>query len=292
MESLALNGNGVLWILPSQVFAYHGGAVVSGGAACLLDPGILPDEIDQLARHVNELGTTKISIILTHAHWDHILGPERLPGCEVVAHAAFPRGDSDLRTRRVANQVKKWRDEQGIEADGPFALPHPEEVFERILDISVGDVPIRLIHAPGHSEDHSVVFFPDDHILWAADMLSDDEIPYVGQSLLTYSRALEALSALQTDVLIPTHGAMTDDASEIRQRFDADRTYLDELRQRTEKAVEAGCTVEEAVQRCSTMVYANPDLNRRAHELNAEHAYCELGGEADPASLGWNRLHQ
>ena len=292
MESLALGSGGVLWIASSRLFTYHCGAVLSDRAACLLDPGLLPEEIDGLAQHATDLGATVTSIVLTHGHWDHILAPETMPSVRVIAHAAFPRDGSDGRASRVARQVDKWRLEQGIEAERGFRVPLPDEVFQSTHDHTVGDVSIRLIHAPGHAVDHSVVYFAEEGILWAADMLSDYEIPYVCHSLLQYAQTLESLSSLQPSVLIPTHGTITNDALEIRRRFDADRDYLDLVRGCVERAVRTGCTVEEAVERCSSLDYANADENRRAHELNVEHAFCELGGEADATSLGWNRVHQ
>lgn len=291
MKSLVLRGGGSLWIASSSFFTYHGGGILGDQEACLIDPGLLPQEIDALARHIDDSEAALTSIILTHGHWDHILGPERLLGVRIVAHAAFPEEGSDQRAERVASQVTKWCVEQGIDRSRRFAVPRPAETFDSVHEHGVGDVSIRLIHAPGHAEDHAVVYFEEDDILWAADMLSDLEIPYVCHSLIEYEQTLERLSMLNPSLLVPAHGTITRDASEIRRRFDADRIYLSTLHDRVELAVQDGCTVEETVKRCADMEFANPRENLRTHQLNVEHAFCELGGRADAASLGWNRLH-
>ena len=291
MKSLVLRGGGSLWISSSSFFTYHGGAILGDQEACLIDPGLLPQEIDALARHIDDSAAALTSIILTHGHWDHILGPERLADVQTIAHAAFPEEESDPRADRVASQVMKWSAEQDIDRSCRFVVPRPTETFDSVHEHAIGDVSIRLIHAPGHAADHAIVYFKEDDILWAADMLSDLEIPYVCHSLIQYEQTLERLTMLEPSTLIPAHGTITDDISEIRRRFDADRIYLSALHDRVELAVHDRCTVEETVKRCADMELANPRENRRTHQLNVEHAFCELGGRADAASLGWNRLH-
>ena len=291
MKELALRGGGSLWITSSSFFTYHAGAILDNGVACLVDPGLLPQEIDSLARRVADSGAALTSIILTHGHWDHILGPERVADVPTIAHAAFPKEESDPRVHRVAGQVAKWFAEQRIERSRPFAVPRPDETFDPVCERAIGDVRIRLIHAPGHAEDHAIVRFEEDGILWAADMLSDLEIPYICHSLIQYEQTLERLSMLDPSLLVPAHGTITRDVSEIRRRFDADRIYLSALHDRVELAVRDGCTVEETVKRCADMEFVNPRENHRTHQLNIEQAFCELGGRADAASLGWNRLH-
>src|SRR3970040_452634 len=74
----------------SRFMHYTAGAFVSSGKACLVDPGIAPDEIAALVR---ELEDAELSyIVLTHADWDHVLGPEHLPRATIVAHSAYEHG--------------------------------------------------------------------------------------------------------------------------------------------------------------------------------------------------------
>jgi glyoxylase-like metal-dependent hydrolase (beta-lactamase superfamily II) len=57
---------------PSAYLHYNAGAFFSGGEACLVDPGITPDEIAGLAA---EVGDARLRfVVLTHADWDHVLG--------------------------------------------------------------------------------------------------------------------------------------------------------------------------------------------------------------------------
>ena len=69
---------------------YNAGAFLSDGEACLVDPEITPDEIAGLA---GEIGDARLRyVVLTHADWDHVLGPEHLPATPIVAHSSYADG--------------------------------------------------------------------------------------------------------------------------------------------------------------------------------------------------------
>jgi hypothetical protein len=71
-----------------------------------------------------------------------------------------------------------------------------------------------------------------------------------------------------------------------------DRAYLADLRARVGRVVEAGGTVEAALAACADMPLHLPEENAPYHRMNVESAYIELGGEADPRSVGWGREKQ
>ena len=142
---------------------------------------------------------------------------------------------------------------------------------------------LQLRHAPGHSPDQLLIYWPDGALLWAADMLSDLEIPYIIHSLAVYERTLAMLSRWDIGTLIPGHGQFTSALGEIRTRIAEDIAYLEALRERVTQAVEQGYSVEETVMSCADMCYRYPDENDGAHCFNVETVYVELGGDADPA---------
>src|SRR5438270_9548780 len=77
------------WVTQSELFHTNSGIWIAAGDACLVDPGIYPEEIAGIVRFVADLGATVRMIILTHSHWDHILGPEHFPGVRVLAQAEY-----------------------------------------------------------------------------------------------------------------------------------------------------------------------------------------------------------
>ncbi len=278
------------WIAESGSFTFNSGLILHERVACLIDPGLLPQEIDGIRDFALDRGASLGSIVLTHSHWDHVLGPERLPGVRTIANSAYPTECAERQGRKVPRQVAEWETTQRVERERPFEMPVPDEVFDETMTLSIGGRSLRLLHAPGHAPDQLVVWEPEIGLLWAADMLSDLEIPYVCHSLVAYEETLDRLREMPINFVVPAHGHVTGDPREIRARLDADARYLADLRVRIESALRAGRCLEETVALCGEMRFGNRQENERPHRFNVETAFIELGGTADARTLGWHRL--
>jgi glyoxylase-like metal-dependent hydrolase (beta-lactamase superfamily II) len=265
----------------------NAGLWLSRGQACLIDPGVYPDEIADWDRFVTGQGVMSRTIVITHSHWDHILGPERTPGARVVAHAAF---STCVLGKEGQVWVERWEAREGLTRARPFVAPQPDVAFEDEMTLDVGDLSLQLIHAPGHAADQLVVYHAESATLWAADMLSDLEPPYLAHSLVAYERTLARLAELEVRLLVPGHGSLATDAGQIGARLSEDAAYLAELRDRVGRAVRDGKTVQETVALCADVRYRCPEENAGPHRMNVESVYLELGGEADPAGVGWSRV--
>ena len=279
-----------LWTTCSIAFTYHAGVILDKGEACLIDPGLLPDEIEAIAAFVETHGAVPTTVVITHCHWDHVLGPERLPTVRVVAHGEYVRQVAASQGRRTQRQVEAWEAERKIARAEPFRLPQADVTFDDTLDLRVGDHEWALIHAPGHAPDHLMLFEPKDGVLWVADMLSDLEIPYICQSLVAYRQTLAKLAALDIRLLVPAHGNATENRPEIRERINRNAAYLDELADRVERAVRGGRTPEETVKLCADIAYPHPEKNGLPHRRNVESVFLDLRGKMDERGIGWGGL--
>jgi glyoxylase-like metal-dependent hydrolase (beta-lactamase superfamily II) len=276
-----------LWVAQSSVFVTNSGLFLSQGQAGLIDPGILPQEIAAIARFLAEQGARPTALVITHSHWDHILGPEHFPGVHTVAQESY-RAEVSQGAGFIQQQIAQWETESQVERTRPFVIPTPDETFAGTTTLAVGDQVLHLTHAPGHAADELVVYHAASAALWAGDMLSDLEIPFVSHSLAAYEHTLAMLAGWEVRVLVPGHGNATTSAAEIAGRVAADRAYLADLRGRVERALGEGQTVEETVAGCSGMRFRHPEGNAGPHRLNVESAYIELGGQADPTRVGWH----
>lgn len=279
-----------LWTAQSSLYATNSGVFVSGGQACLIDPGIFPQEVQAIGRFVEERDAEVRAIVLTHGHWDHLLGVAAFTGAPVVAQALYARTIAGERAQRILAQVAQWVAAFSVKGFESFALPVATRTFDREDELAVGELRLRLVHAPGHEADQCVVHDPRSGVLWAADMLSDVEIPYVCHSLPAYKETLSALASWDIRILVPGHGQPTSDPGEIAARLAHDRAYLAELHARVAEAVGQGKGVEETVEACSAMTYRHQDENLGCHQRNVESAYLELGGTPPPTPVGWDRV--
>ncbi|MEI7644558.1 MAG: MBL fold metallo-hydrolase [Chloroflexales bacterium] len=277
-----------LWVFPSRSMAYNAGVFLRDGQALLIDPGPHPDETDEIAAFVAAHGATVAVIVLTHSHWDHILGPERLPPVPLVAHARYPETtgrDSD----GIVRQVRRWEGQHGHPRATPFVIPQPGQLIDDLGELEIGGARLQLLHIPGHANDQLAIFAPDEGWLWAADTLSDLEIPFVSESLADYERSIERLAAVPAGVVVPGHGSPTDSLADIAARIAEDRQYMAALRAMVAGALAAAGGVEVARAACAGVRLKNDAENHGAHRLNVESVFLELGGAGDPDLLGWNQ---
>jgi glyoxylase-like metal-dependent hydrolase (beta-lactamase superfamily II) len=211
-----------------------------------------------------------------------------------VAQAKYVTEANEWMTQ-LHREIAQWENQVGLKRGTPFVIPYPDEVFDVETTLTLGvnpaeALPLRLAHAPGHAADQLVIYHAPTETLWASDILSDVEIPFISHRLSAYEATLTRLSEWPIRVLVPGHGHATTDPANVCARFTADRAYLAELRARVEAAIRAGQSVHETVSACAGMVYRSPEENQPYHQLNIESVYLELGGVADATRIGWNKI--
>lgn len=277
-----------LFAMQCRSMHYNTGVFISKGEAALIDPGLLADEFDAIRQLLRGQKAEPRWLILTHDHWDHVLGPEQFPGVTVVAHnryrALAPRDADDVRWA-----LADWWRRMGVAREKHFEMPMPDVTVGNSGTLTLGDITLELHHVPGHAADQLAVYHAESGTLWASDILSDSEVPYVSDNLRDYGLTLEHLASWEIRMLVPGHGTWTNNAGEIRARIAGDQAYLWELGSRVAAGVRAGQSIEETVQICADMLYRRYLNCEFDHQLNVESVYLEHGGPADPKRYGWNK---
>lgn len=284
-EMIQLSPN--LWVIQSSIYAMNSAIWLHNGAACLVDPGVLPDEIETIATWLEARGAQSHYLVLTHGHWDHFLGVQRFPGVPVVAHAGYWPEMGKRKAGSLAFLIRNHL----IPPDGSFDVPHPELLIHEAMTLHLGDLAIRLLPTPGHAPDHLSLYEAASGALVAGDILSDAEMPSVMDSLVAYERSLTMLTAYAVRVLVPGHGQATADQAEIERRFCRERDYLAGLRAGVEDALRQGLTAEETMARCAALAQPYPGFEE-TNQLNIESVYVELGGPGNPDEVGWERARR
>ena len=278
------------WISQSRVFATNSALFISSGESVVVDPGITPSELSHLRDFVLARAPVVRAVVLTHAHWDHLLGTSYFADARVLTHRAYT---TVLRShaQHLQQQVTSWRQEEGTDEGGPFLPPRPDHTFEQQVTVSFGDHRVQVMAAPGHAPDHCVAFEQESGLLFAGDMLSDLEVPMVMDTFSAYRRTLRRLAALQVRVLVPGHGTPTADTSEIHARFAQDDAYLEAVSACVTEAVARGASLSETTELCEAISFTQPDDYPNAHRWNVEQAYLEAGGQVDEATgpIGWEQ---
>lgn len=276
-----------LWTSQSRYYSTNSGILMRDGNAILIDPGMTMVEREQIRWFISTRGWKIKTILLTHAHWDHILGAGDYPEMEIITQTGFtPFLEEHIQdTRRIIADLEK---EEGKKSAG-WRPPRPTITFTERMQMILGEMNITLWSVPGHTSDQFAIYLPDEHLLWAADMLSVIEIPSVSYNLSAYRETLQTLSALDIEQIYPGHGSPALTGTTSRERFTQDQSYLEEIYNLVDESVKEGLTIEETVQKCAVIPYRNPEENTVCHKRNVESAFLELGGKTAPGVYGWNQ---
>jgi glyoxylase-like metal-dependent hydrolase (beta-lactamase superfamily II) len=267
----------------SRFMHYNAGAFVSDGNACLVDPGLVAEEIAALAAAIDDAELKYI--VLTHADWDHVLGTNTSHE-RPSWHARYA---DDLDPDGIRVVLGRFEEQARIERERPFEPPLPDETFEDDMALELGNIELQLSHAPGHAASMLTIYEPESATLWASDVLSDLEIPSITGDLGSYERTLDRLAALE--IRTSSSGtACTEDQHEIGRRLSEDRAYLAELGTAIADAVAAGRPLEETAAACARMSLRRSDGDDEIHRLNVEKEYADLGGDADLEQVGYARV--
>lgn len=202
------------------------GAVRGRSGALLIDAGTTVVEARALSGDVEVLTGTQVDrIVLTHNHFDHVLGSAGFPGaavyCAPVVAAAIAdeiAGGTRLRDEALRHGADVDEVDRTIAA---LTVPaHP--VHDVVLDL--GDRAVTVTHpGRGHTGHDLVAVVPGERtVVFCGDLVEESGDPAVDSDsdLAAWPHTLEALVRSGGDdaVYVPGHGAVVDASFVRRQR--------------------------------------------------------------------------
>jgi len=222
---------------------FHGANVafiVTGEGVILIDTPMLPKEARQWRAEIGKMTDQEIIYIInTDHHRAHVIGNQFFPTATVIAHERAWKemksyGDS-FRTRlinmyrdRIPAAVEEWK--QSLE------IIKPEITFSGRTLLFKGDKEIHLIPVGGHTPATTVVYFPNEKLLFTGDAVVTNRPPFLSQgNTKEWLQALTYLRKLRYDILIPGHGELTG-----KEATENMSNYLRLVRRRVRSAYRSG----------------------------------------------------
>ena len=230
--------------------------------AVVVDPGVLPSELDDVADGVAAGHPERVTLLFSHGHWDHVLGRPWWPQAATIAHQRFA-AEVATGADRIRGKAQALAAEHGEAWTRGFEPLVPDLAVAGEHPIELGPWALVLRDAPGHCASQLSVHLPQARLLFAADMLSDIEIPILDGPCAIYRRTLESLSAMfesgAVETLVPGHGSVAHGALSCRARLAHDTLYLAMLEAGVREARARGRTIEEAQEALAGMDYTGKD---------------------------------
>lgn len=175
--------------------------------ACLDLAGVTPDDIGL--------------ILLTHSHSDHTSGIP-LFKCPILAHKLAHQRISKRNTERAKTRM-------------------PTDGFKDRRELMIGGVKIEMIHLGGHTPCSSVVWLPDERILFAGDLIFQGRYPFLATAnVVKLMEALRWLPNLGARIIVPGHGVLCDNEEVLKQL-----NYIETTWERTARHIEKGHNLDE-----------------------------------------------
>jgi len=174
-------------------------AVADGAEALIYDTHLSIAHALRMRRFVESLGATRLRVVLSHWHLDHVAGNEAFSDVEMIAN------------RRTLEHLREHADaiESGTSSGPPAISPLvlPGSLFDGELRLEVGRLEVKLHHVNIHSDDATVMFLPRSGLLFAGDTL-EDTVTYVDEpdDFEQHLADLHRLSGLAIERILPNHG--------------------------------------------------------------------------------------
>ncbi len=170
-----------------------------GDEALIYDTHVSLDHARFIRATLEGMGITRMTVVLSHWHLDHIAGNEIFADCTIIANI------------RTAAHLTEHR--RAIEAGTSSGLPalsplvHPTDLFEGRAHLHIGGLHIDLVQANIHSDDATVIWMAGPRLLLAGDT-AEDSVTYVGDpaQFETHLADLDRIASLGPRHILPNHG--------------------------------------------------------------------------------------
>jgi glyoxylase-like metal-dependent hydrolase (beta-lactamase superfamily II) len=269
---------GGIHVRQSAAFQMNSVVLLDPGQIVIVDPGILASELDDLARVVADAGAA-VTLVFTHAHWDHVLGRPWWPTAQTLAHDRFA---TEVRkdAARILDEIRALAAKHGERWERGFTPFRPDHSVSGLRFLKLGPWRLVLRDAPGHSSSQISIHLPDSGVLIAADMLSDIEPPMLDGPCRPYLETLLGLLPLAEGgaitTVIPGHGSIATGRDAVLVRLRSDLDYLERLEAGVMKAIAEGLDLAATRERLAGLGYPSRganDAGLKDHLENVDFTY-------------------
>ncbi|HLJ63915.1 MAG TPA: MBL fold metallo-hydrolase [Stellaceae bacterium] len=225
-------------------------------------------------------------VVLTHYHAVRVMGASAYNAPHVIASLGTlelikERGQQDFQS-----EVQRFpRLFQNVETVP--GLTWPNLVFDRELRLFMGKREIRLQHiGRGHTSGDTIVWLPEEKILFSGDLVEEGTTPYCGDAYLgEWPATLERLAAFAPEKLVPGRGDALLNADAASRAIDATQGFLREMRHHVEAGVKAGQglrQVFDATTRALEPRYGRWVIFEHCQPFNISRCFDEVSGIRHP----------
>ncbi|MEP6944180.1 MAG: MBL fold metallo-hydrolase [Betaproteobacteria bacterium] len=207
------------------------GIVIGDDAVMVVDTQATPVMAQDVIRRIRTVTTKPIRyVVLSHYHAVRVLGasgykPEHVIASRDTYDLIVERGEADMKSE-IERFPRLFRAVESVPG-----LTWPTLVFEKRMTLWLGKLQVEIMQlGRGHTKGDTVVWLPQDKILFSGDLVEYGATPYTGDAYLTdWPATLDAVAALQAEKLVPGRGASLMDPAAVKAGLDGTRAFITQM---------------------------------------------------------------
>ena len=207
------------------------GIVVGDDAVMVIDTQATPVMAQDVIRRIRTVTDKPIRyVVLSHYHAVRVLGasgyaPEHVIASRDTYDLIVERGEADMKSE-IERFPRLFRAVESVPG-----LTWPTIVFEKRMTLTMGKLRVEIMQlGRGHTKGDTVVWLPDDRVLFSGDLVEFDATPYTGDAYLQdWPATLDAIAALKPEKLVPGRGAALRNPAEVKAGLDGTRAFVTEM---------------------------------------------------------------
>jgi glyoxylase-like metal-dependent hydrolase (beta-lactamase superfamily II) len=265
----------------------NSGIIVGDDGVMVIDTQATPVMAKELIARVREITDKPIKyVVLTHYHAVRVLGAAAYDAEHIIAS----RGTYDLIVERgeqdYHSEVGRFpRLFQGV--DSVPGLTWPTLVFDDRMTLWMGKRRVEIMHlGRGHTKGDTVVWLPEEKVLYSGDLVEYGATPYTGDAYLRdWPQTLSRLRDLGPEKLVPGRGEALKTPETVEAALKGTQDFLVDLYQGVSKAREQGKSLKEAYDEVMAAMepkYGDWVIFEHCMPFDVSRAYDESGEHPDP----------
>jgi glyoxylase-like metal-dependent hydrolase (beta-lactamase superfamily II) len=218
------------------------GIVVGDDAVMVIDTQATPVMAQDVVRRIREVTALPIRhVVLSHYHAVRVLGAAGYGAQNIIASRdtydlIVERGEADMKSE-IERFPRLFRAVESVPG-----LTWPTIVFDRRLSMRLGRLEVEILQlGRGHTKGDTVVWLPQEKILFSGDLVEYAATPYTGDAYLSdWPATLDAIAALRPEKLVPGRGATLQTPRDVKAGLDGTRAFVTEMFAAVKQGAAAG----------------------------------------------------
>ena len=279
--------------LADGIYAYtaegdpNTGIVIGDESVMVLDTQATPVMARKVIEKIRAVTDKPIQyIVVSHYHAVRVLGASAYGAEQIIASQdtydlIVERGDEDFKS-----ELERFpRLFNGVESVP--GLTWPTITFKGEMTVWMGKREVKLMQlGRGHSKGDTVIWLPEEKVLFSGDLVEYGATPYTGDAYLSdWPQTLERLADLGPVALIPGRGDALTTPQSCLEAIEGTKSFLHDMFESVKQGRKAGKSLNEVYSQ--TYNRLKPDYGHwvifdHCLPFDVSRAFDEAGGTIDP----------